>query len=210
VGNIVDGEFVKRVGSTLVSSVVSTVDELAKVSAADTTSSYLFSKLVPGSAIALTILNPGANETLRIAATASNFGVSGEKVTSVLRCAVDESHDSDTPKVTCQFALNPPDYDLTNTTRTLTFRAVATNGNSGLTTHVELYNVTDGESISILDFTTTSPAIQEEVLTIGAGAGEVDDSQKIYEVRIWVDSPLSVADTIELGSAELQFTNLIT
>lgn len=46
-------------------------DELAKVSAADTTASYLNSKIVAGSGIAKAILNPGVNETLEISAPGS-------------------------------------------------------------------------------------------------------------------------------------------
>ncbi|MDD5342780.1 MAG: hypothetical protein PHI73_05620, partial [Patescibacteria group bacterium] len=52
-------------------------DELAKVSANDTTAGYLNGKLVAGSNITLTELNNGANETLQISATggsADNLG----------------------------------------------------------------------------------------------------------------------------------------
>lgn len=41
-------------------------DELVKVSADDTTAGYLDGKLVAGANITLTVLNPGANETLQI------------------------------------------------------------------------------------------------------------------------------------------------
>jgi hypothetical protein len=44
-------------------------DEKAKVSAGDTTPGYLGSKIVAGTGIDLTVLNPGADETLEIAAT---------------------------------------------------------------------------------------------------------------------------------------------
>lgn len=47
----------------------SATDELAKVTASDTTSGYLQSKIVAGSNIGLTVLNPGANEQYRIDAS---------------------------------------------------------------------------------------------------------------------------------------------
>jgi hypothetical protein len=49
----------------------------------------------------------------------------------------------------------------------------------------------------------------ETTLTEGAGAGQVDLSAKVYEVRIFVDSPDAVDDTIELGSVELRVINTI-
>lgn len=48
---------------------VITTDRYVKVTAADTTSGYLSTKVVAGSGISLTVNNPGANETLTIAST---------------------------------------------------------------------------------------------------------------------------------------------
>ncbi len=56
------------------------VDDKAKVSAADTTSSYLATKLVAGTGGALNILNPGGNETLEIALDPTGAGVSDHEV----------------------------------------------------------------------------------------------------------------------------------
>jgi hypothetical protein len=47
----------------------SSADELVKGSADDTTANYLENKIVAGSNIAVTVLNPGGNETVQIAAT---------------------------------------------------------------------------------------------------------------------------------------------
>lgn len=58
------------VGTKSVDSVRST----ARVSANDTTPSFLFSKLVPGIGISLSELNDGANETLSIINNSGNFG----------------------------------------------------------------------------------------------------------------------------------------
>jgi hypothetical protein len=51
------------------------LDEKAKVSAADTTTDYLNSKIVAGTGISKTILNPGANETLSIACTITDTDI---------------------------------------------------------------------------------------------------------------------------------------
>jgi hypothetical protein len=55
---------------------ITDTDIKAKVSANDTTTDYLNSKIVAGTGISKTILNPGANETLEIAATAPSLGSS--------------------------------------------------------------------------------------------------------------------------------------
>jgi hypothetical protein len=60
-----------------------------------------------------------------------------------------------------------------------------------------------------LTFTSSSFTKLEETLTVGSGAGEVDNSEKIYEVHIWVVSPDLVDDSIELGSAALRIVNTI-
>ena len=56
------------------------VDDKAKVSAADTTSSYLATKLVAGTGGAIAILNPGGNETLEIGLDPTGAGVSDHEV----------------------------------------------------------------------------------------------------------------------------------
>lgn len=56
------------------------VDDKAKVSVADTTSSYLATKIVAGAGASLNILNPAGNETLEVALDASGAGVSDHEV----------------------------------------------------------------------------------------------------------------------------------
>jgi len=56
------------------------VDDKAKVSAADTTSSYLATKIVAGTGGAVTILNPGGNETLEIGLDPTGAGVSDHEI----------------------------------------------------------------------------------------------------------------------------------
>ena len=56
------------------------VDDKAKVSAADTTSSYLATKIVAGTGGAVTLLNPGGNETLEIGLDPTGAGVSDHEI----------------------------------------------------------------------------------------------------------------------------------
>ncbi len=114
-----------------------------------------------------------------------------------------ESHDSDvTPLIVGAFAFTPTIYlpDLTS----LVFRAVAANGDVGLTNSVILFNVTDSETVATLDFTSTSIAKDEVTLTLGSGVGEIDTPEHIYEVRIILGAPPAPSDTIELYSTELR------
>jgi hypothetical protein len=132
-------------------------------------------------------------------------GVAGNTYVNIVPCGGAASHASATPLVVKQFAFDPVLYDLEGSTRTLIFRAIAGNGVNPLTTHVQLFSVTDAEIIATLDFVdTTTPVKDEAILTEGAGAGEIDLAEKIYEVRIFVDAPGGPSDTIELGSAEIR------
>lgn len=80
----------------------SSTDELAKVSANDTTAGYLNGKLVAGSNITLTEGNDGANEILTIASTASggawetlyDYTVSGSAISRYLMTVSEATHSS--------------------------------------------------------------------------------------------------------------------
>ena len=114
-----------------------------------------------------------------------------------------ESHNSDvTPLVAGAIAFTPVTH---NPVTSLVFRAVAANGNTGLTNQVQLVNVTDGELVAELSFTSTNIAKDEVTLTIGSSVGDIDDPEHIYEVRIKLGAaPASGDDTVELYSAELR------
>lgn len=140
----------------------------------------------------------------------TGIGSSANKLISSIWSGGRETHGSETPMIVGAFSLNPGDYAVAGTTMSISFRAVAANGDSGLTGHVKLVNVTDNDDIAILDFTSTSLAKDEVVLTIGAGTGEIDSSEKVYEVQIYLeDPPVDQADTIELYSAEVRVVNTI-
>lgn len=71
-GAIADGEFVKRVGSTLVGAAAGgSSDHKVAITGADTTADYLNAKISGSSGITLSVLNPGANEVLQIAGPAA-------------------------------------------------------------------------------------------------------------------------------------------
>jgi hypothetical protein len=114
-----------------------------------------------------------------------------------------ETHNSDvTPLVAAAFAFNPVNYDPVTS---MVFRAVAANGDVSLTNKVQLYNLTAGELVAEIDVTATDAAKDEVTLVRGTGAGQIDDVEHIYEVRIILGAtPASPSETIELYSAELR------
>jgi hypothetical protein len=121
---------------------------------------------------------------------------------AILWAAGRESHDSDvTPLVVGAFAFSPTVHDPVSS---IVFRAVAANSDISLTNKVQLINVTDGELVAELTFTSTSLAKDEVTLTRGGGLGEIDDPEHIYEVRILLGAPPVGSESIELYSAELR------
>ena len=120
--------------------------------------------------------------------------------------AIDEKYGdtgSSTPRVVGQVEFDPTSFG-DPADYTIKFRGVAKNGAGGLTTHCQLYNVSDAEAVATLDFTSLVVVLQEATLTVGAAVGNIKTSSKIYEARIWVDAPGSPSDFIELGSCELE------
>lgn len=135
----------------------------------------------------------------------------GTKLFDVVKMGTRESHNSTTPLVVGGDAFDPTIYDRSGFTKTMVFRAVAANGDVGLSNTVKLYNVTDSDLIATLTFTSTTTTKMEAVLTQGTGAGQVDPSEKIYEVRIAMGAPPpGQTQTIELYAAEIIVTNTAT
>ena len=140
-------------------------------------------------------------------------GRSGDTFIDVIRIAGRESYGdvgSDTPLVVGAVSFNPDDHIKANATLALFFRVIAANGNTPLTTHAKLVNVTDSDDIATVNFVDTTDLSKQEVaLTLGSGAGQIDQADKVYEVQIYVDSPVDEDDTIEIHSAEIRIVNTV-
>jgi len=136
---------------------------------------------------------------------------SGTKLIDVVKMGTRESHNATTPLVVGGDAFNPTTYDRSGFTKAMVFRAVAANGDTGLTNTVVLYNVTDSDPVATLTFTSTTTTKLEAVLAQGTGAGQVDPAEKIYEVRIALGAPPpGLTQTIELYAAEIIVTSTAT
>lgn len=124
-----------------------------------------------------------------------------------------ESHNSDTPMVVGGISFNPSDYALAGCSQSVFMRVIAANGTVGITTHAQLYNITDAEVVTGSDqtFTLTSMAKKDAALTIGPAAGNLKDTEKLYECRIFLDLAPGdpVLETIEIYSAHLMFQNTV-
>lgn len=135
-------------------------------------------------------------------------GTPGNTLTQLIWGGGRESHDSDTPLIAGAFSLNPNNYALARTTVAFQFVIIAANGTTPLTTHVELFNLTDNELVtsSAIDIiNSTTPTTHIVPLTVGAAAGTIKNSgAKIYEVRIYLDAPPDPGDSIELFKAEVR------
>ena len=133
------------------------------------------------------------------------LGAASEALLRAMRVGDTASHDSSTPLIVSQFSFDPTPYVLTPTALSIKFAAVAGNGAAGINTMARLYNLTDGEYVGVgVSFTSQTPTLAEETLTVGAAAGNIKPSAKVYEVRIWVVAPSDPSHTINLGSAELR------
>jgi hypothetical protein len=70
---------------------------------------------------------------------------------------------------------------------------------------VQLYNLTDGEAVTngLLSTSSTSPvALTGSDLIVGSAAGNLQDSAKVYEIRISV-SGADATDILTVGSVRL-------
>lgn len=142
-------------------------------------------------------------------------GAPGDILTQLVWAGGRESHNSDTPLIAGAFALNPNNYSLERTTVAFQFVIIAANGDTPLTTHVELFNLTDSEvvtssQIDIIDSTT--PTKYSATLVVGAGAGTIKNTgERLYECRIYLDVPPGgPSETIELFKAEVRVVFTVT
>jgi hypothetical protein len=119
------------------------------------------------------------------------------------------SHNSATPLVVGQFNFNPLTFNLNTSKLQFIFRGVAVNGASGISTHLVLYNFTDSEVVANLNFTSDTLTTLFSAATISNGAGAIKLGNRLYEVRMFVDSPTLPTHTINLGGAEVEVRTLI-
>ncbi len=104
------------------------------------------------------------------------------------------------------FAFNPANYTLAGpASQAFKFRAVFATGNTTVTAHVKLRDITAGVDITTFNATNqTTEAKSEQAITVStAGTNTIANAEHIYEVRIYVDSPSGITDTCELYSAEM-------
>lgn len=136
-------------------------------------------------------------------------GSVGQKEIVSLNIANRVTGDATTPLSVGAVSFDPSDHDMAGRSQSIFFRAVASNGNDPLLTHVKLVNVTDAEDVVTLDFTSPSLVKQEASLVLGSGPGQIDAGPHIYEVEIFLDASPAVGDTIELYSTGLRVVNTI-
>jgi hypothetical protein len=191
---------IKEVSGSLVGT-ITVVDSFA-VNTIDGAPSFSFT--TGGQSI--TLVSDGVNNWNVVAGGST---ISGSVVSHPISGAGRASYYSTTPRVVGSFAFNPSDYTVNATLPTLAFRALAANGVVALTNSVQLYNLTDSAVVQTLNFTSTSIVKQSIALTIGAGAGQIPNSEKIYEVRIFLgaDPGADPNKSIELYSAHLVATS---
>lgn len=143
-------------------------------------------------------------------------GSTGEKICASNTClGLAESHNSAVPRVTGAAYIDLTQMVLSGTSMAAFFDVVIACGNSPLTVHAKLRNVTGAYDVKTLDLvdTVNQTHLQAALTFSGAptpGAGEIDDSiPSIYEVSIWVDAPAGPLDTVELSSASFSVVNTI-
>jgi hypothetical protein len=129
---------------------------------------------------------------------------------AVVAAASAATNPSVTPMVAGGLAFDPSDYVLAGTDRVMAFRAVLAVGNVSVIGHAKLRNVTDAVDVCTLTFSgSTAPQILEQALTIGAGANQLPDSEKLYEVTIYTDVAVALDDLVTLHGAELRIANVV-
>jgi hypothetical protein len=139
---------------------------------------------------------------------ATLVGATGDVVIRVISCGDHDDNDTVNEKAVAAFSLNPTDYALGGSATTWKFRAVAAAGNNTVVAHVKLRNITDSVDVTTLNFTGSS-ATQKQEATLTAGS-DLPNSEKIYEVRIYVDAHTGASDLITLYTADLRALNTVS
>lgn len=147
------------------------------------------------------------------------YGNSGQKEILIVPINISaQTATSATAQAVGAVSLNPSDYTLATGTgfdfssQSITLRVVAATGNTTVTGHVQLYDLTAAVSIKTFNFTnqTTEAKSEQALSTAGsASANTLATADHILEIRIYVDSPSLATDTLTLFSAEIRFINTV-
>jgi len=107
------------------------------------------------------------------------------------------------PQALGQFEFDAGNFSGT----TFDFDVVLSVSNGSVTGSVQLYNITDSELVTTSLLTTTglTPSLLTNTLVVGSGAGQFQDTAKLYEVRLAVTGSLPT-DIVTLGSAILRLS----
>jgi len=100
-------------------------------------------------------------------------------------------------KVSCQFSFNPNDWPPG---KQFFFGAVLSVNQALRTAEVELHNLTDVEQVTTGTLGTSSLTpvkVESSALTVGSGAGNLKNGERMYEVRITNDGTLSTEKTLQ-------------
>jgi hypothetical protein len=140
--------------------------------------------------------------------TGTPFGSAGQTIIRIIPCGDHDDNDTVNPKAVGSIAVNPADYAIAGTTLSWKFRAVAAAGNGTVTAKVTLRNITDAVDVTTVTFVGSTAATKQEVsLTVPT---DLPNSEKFYEVRIFVQSHVAADDLIVLYTAELRAINTVT
>lgn len=142
------------------------------------------------------------------AASGAFIGSTGDTLIRVVPAAGRDDNDTVTPKIVGAFAFDPADHALGGTSRTIVFRAVAAAGNGTVTGRVKIRNVTDSVDVATLAFSGSS-ATQKVDSAVLAVPASIPNSEKIYEVSIYVDAHAGGSDLITLYGAQLRIVNTV-
>jgi hypothetical protein len=122
----------------------------------------------------------------------------------------DRQTHSDTARLSVgAIAFNPADHAKDGMEMSVIFRVSAASGNDGVLGYVTLRNYTDGEDVLTLDVLSSLVTAIEAEATLGTGAGEIDNVERLYEVLLHLDAAPGPQDGVELYSAEIRVENAV-
>lgn len=140
----------------------------------------------------------------------SAFGAASQMIQTSLALSAQDSYADTLPKIQRTLAVDPSEFVITGTTRSLQLRVTAAIGGPTLPGQVQLINETDADDVvATLTFDTATQTEKIAPIVIGGGAGQMPDASRIYRFEISVPSGPTGSDSLELGSAELRLRNIL-